>query len=170
MQASHIQHNTNSGHHYLYEIFHFYYFKCHCAARRHNLHNENPEGKSECTLWLNFTCQTHKVASEAFHISLEVFYSVSQRGHSSLTHWLSLYPWEDSASLRSYYIPKHKWYEHQEKEIQRTDVCAASNRFASDWCELFGPNIRTYFTPSAAIARNTFSSVFPSRTAMITTQ
>lgn len=63
MQISHIQHNTYSGHHYLYENFLFFYVKCHCAARKRNLHNENMKEKCECPLWLNFTCQTHTMAS-----------------------------------------------------------------------------------------------------------
>lgn len=72
--ASRIQHNTYSGHHYLYEVFSI---TLKVTVQLEVIICIMRIQKEKCVhiLWLNFTCQTRKIYSGVFHISLEVFHA-----------------------------------------------------------------------------------------------
>lgn len=54
------------------------------VAHRHNQHHEEPRRKNVSVLQLPFTCQTHKTASGAFCVSLEIFHMVFHKEATAL--------------------------------------------------------------------------------------
>lgn len=119
---------------------------------------KNPEGK----MWVYFNCillAKHIGWLQGHLMSLWRFFIQCFTKRSLLFNPQAL-----TAAPGELWFPKH-WL-HPKAQMEgsyRTDIPATSDRFAGGWCEQFGPKMLIYLAPSAAIARNMFHSVFPSR-------